>query len=368
MNILIIAKHLEPGGISSYVISLAKSLKQKHHNIIVASSGGILQGLLKENNIEFVNLDLNTKSELSPKILFALKKLSPIVKAKDIQIIHAQTRVTSIIAFWLAKLNHIPYLMTCHGFFKPHFFRRTFPFWGKKVIAISDAVYAHLINDFKLRKENIELIYNGLEIKKNIQQSQAEKEAFKTKFGLNSKPIVGCVARLSEVKGHKFLIQAFKIVLTEFPSLQLLLVGEGKIKRELSALAKDLAIEKNVIFIPNVVDTSLVLSIMEIFVMPSLQEGLGLAIMEAMAQALPIVATNVGGIRDLIKDNQTGILVSPRDSQGLAYAIITLLKDKPKAQALGKAAQDFIQREFSLEKMVDKTEALYNLLLKEIVV
>ncbi|MDP2939241.1 MAG: glycosyltransferase family 4 protein [Candidatus Omnitrophota bacterium] len=363
MNILIIAKHLQPGGISSYVVSLAKGLRERGHNIFVASSGGMLEGLLKESSIELINLDLDTKSELSPKVLFAIKKLLLIVKEKNIQIIHAQTRVTSIIAYWLSKLSHIPYLTTCHGFFRPHFFRRLFPFWGKKTIAISDAVYAHLLQDFKLKKYSLELIYNGVCVKDASKFSLEEKRKFKDKFGLFCGPFVGCVARLSDVKGHKFLIDAFKIVLKDFPSAVLILVGDGRIKPDLIAQTKELGIEKRVVFIPSQLDTSLVLSLMDVFVMPSIQEGLGLAIMEAMAVGLPIVATDVGGIKNLIKDNESGILVSACDSRALAEAIILLLKDKNMAKALALKAHDFIQREFPLEKMLNKTEALYNSLL-----
>ncbi len=363
MNILIIAKHLEPGGITSYVVSLSKGLKKKGHNVIVVSSGGMLENVLKESAVDTPKVDLNTKSEISPKVLFAVKKLSSIAKEKNIQIIHAQTRVASIIAWWVAKSSKIPFVTTCHGFFKPRFFRRIFPCWGKKVIAISEAVYLHLIKDFKLKKENIELIYNGLDIESQLQNSLEAQKELKNKFGIGTGPVIGCVARLSEVKGHKFLIEAFKKVVREFPSAQLILVGEGRIKPELVSLAKTLSIEKNVIFIPSVLDTSLVLSIMDIFVMASVQEGLGLAIMEAMASGIPVIATEVGGIKNLIKNNETGILVHASDAGALADAVITLLRDRNRAKALASSAQDFIRKEFSLDKMVNKTEALYASLL-----
>jgi glycosyltransferase involved in cell wall biosynthesis len=363
MNILIIAKHLEPGGISSYVISLSRGLIKKGHNCFVVSSGGVLEGLLQECGAVSIKVDLDTKSELSPKVFSAIRKLSLFVKEKDIQIIHAQTRVASIIAWRLSRLNNVPFISTCHGFFRPRLFRKIFPCWGKKTIAISEEVFKHLINDFRLKKENIELIYNGLDMKNISKHSLEAQQEFKNKFNIGVGPVVGCVARLSEVKGHKFLIESFKTVLKEFPHAQLILVGEGRIKPDLAALAVKLGVAENVIFIPSVLETSLALSVMDIFVMPSIQEGLGLAIMEAMANGIPVVATNVGGIRNLIKNNETGILVSSGDSKALADGIISLLKNKEKANMLSFNAQDFVQREFSLEKMVNKTEALYKSLL-----
>lgn len=365
MNILIITKHLNPGGISSYVFSLGKGLKQNGHKVIVASSGGMLEDNLRESGITHIKINLDTKSELSPKILFAVVKLLPVARENNIQIIHAQTRVASIVAFWISKLSQVPFTTTCHGFFKPRLFRRIFPCWGKKAIAVSEAVCEHLIHDFKLKKEDIELIYNGISSEDSCQFSLQEKMKFKDEFGLFCGPFVGCVARLSSVKGHKYLIEAFKSVLMDFPSVQLMLVGEGKIKPDLIAQIKKLGIEKSIVFIPSQLNTSLVLSLMDIFVMPSIQEGLGLAIMEAMAAGKAIVATNVGGIKNLIKNNETGILVASSDSRALADAIIDLLKDSSKAKALGTCAQDFIKREFTLEKMISKTEALYKSLLNQ---
>jgi glycosyltransferase involved in cell wall biosynthesis len=140
----------------------------------------------------------------------------------------------------------------------------------------------------------------------------------------------------------------------------LLIVGEGKEKKNLIEKVKKLGIEKNTIFMPSVENTSSVLSAMDLFVMPSLQEGLGLSIMEAMACGLAVVASEVGGIRNLIRDGFNGSLVKPKDIKKLYEVILELLKDKDKARLYGLNAHKTIANNFSQEKMVLETERVYS--------
>jgi len=150
-----------------------------------------------------------------------------------------------------------------------------------------------------------------------------------------------------------------KEILDRIPQAQLLIVGEGKIKKDLVQLTKKLKIEKKVFFVPSVSNTKIMLSIMDVFIMPSLQEGLGLSIMEAMAAGIPVVASDVGGISNLIEHDETGLLVKPKDTQGLAKAVLLLLEDKKMAKDISTNAREFIKNKFSLDLMVGKTEEVY---------
>jgi len=359
MRILLITTHLNHGGIASYVVSLAKGLKERKHNVIVASSGGTLVEVLKKYEIAHEKIDITTKSELSPKVLFSMVKLFNPLRDNDIQIVHAQTRVTQVLSFWIDKIYGIPQVSTCHGFFKPRLSRIKFPCWGRKVIAISDAVKNHLQTDLKVKPEKIELIYNGLDIGKYPQYNTEQITESKKWIGLKPGAVIGNIARLSDVKGQSYLIEAFSEVTKRFPDAQLLFVGDGKIKEELLAKVSELGLSKNVIFIPSIQDTSSVLALMDVFVMCSLAEGLGLSIMEAQGMGVPVIATRVGGIPELVKDNQTGILVGPQDSASIAKAIISLLEDRQSARQLGVNAQKNIRENFTLENMITKTEKVY---------
>jgi len=379
MNILYITNHLNIGGITSYVFTLASGLKRRGHNIYLASSAGELLSKFLEQGIIYVPIPIKTKSEVSPKILVSIFKLSGLLKQNNIDIIHSHSRTTQVLGHLLSMNTGIAHISTCHGFFKKRFFRKIFPCWGSKVIAISESVKEHLTIDFGLQENQIVVIHNGIDTNKFREQPALAKrsgpgrtensppwqseagqgEQRKKKLGLRGGLVVGIVARLSDVKGHIYLIEAMKVILEKMPDVQLLIVGDGKMKEELLRLSKRLGIERNVFFVPSVSDTREVLSAMDLFVMPSLKEGLGLALMEAMAYGLAVIGSDVGGITNLIKDNYNGVLVKPADSEAIADAILGLLQDPQKREALGKQAQIFINQNFSQEKMCLETEREY---------
>jgi len=366
MNILYLTNHLNVGGITSYVFALAKGFKKRGHQIYIASSGGDLLPKFIQEGITYIPIPIRTKSELSPKILISLFKLSGLIKKNKIEIIHSNSRTTQVLGSLLSRFTSALHIYTCHGFFKNWLSRLLFPGWGDKVIAISEAVKGHLMNYFGVREEAIKVIHHGIDIDRfKIPACSADRQnaklkiEIKKKFSLGDGPVVGIVARLSDVKGHIYLIEAMRSVLEEVPDAQLLIVGEGKMKKELVSLCSRMEITKNIFFIPSVYDTSEILSIMDLFVLPSLAEGLGLSLMEAMATGLAVIGSDVGGIRNLIRNEYNGLLVKPQDTQGLSDAILGLLLDFKKRRFLADNAQIFIQQNFSQEKMVLETEKIY---------
>src|SRR3990167_8758884 len=139
MRILLLTTHLNIGGISTYTVSLAKALKKKGHEGFVMSGGGMLMAELAQSGVSHINIDILTKSELSPKVFRAVLEISKIVKRTGIDIIHSQTRVTQVTGFFVSRLCGIPLVTTCHGFFNKNIGRIILPSWGERVIAISDA-------------------------------------------------------------------------------------------------------------------------------------------------------------------------------------------------------------------------------------
>jgi glycosyltransferase involved in cell wall biosynthesis len=359
MNILLLTNHLNVGGITSYVYSLACGLKTKGHSVYIGSSAGETLPKFMEQGIGFIPLPLKTKAEISPSVAVSLVKLLPQIKEKKINILHANTRVTQVLACLSGKFSGVPFVSTCHGFFKTRFSRRIFPCWGQEVIAISQQVKEHLLNDFRVNEKNIRVIHNGIDIKRFAAHDPQSKAEAKIKLRIGKGPATGIVARLSDVKGHIYLIEAMKKVLRDFPDAQLVIAGDGKMKDSLVSLSGRLGIEKSVFFIPTLADTLTVLSALDLFVLPSLKEGLGLSLMEAMACSICVIGSNIGGIKTLIRDGYNGILVEPKDVHGLYLAISGLLKDPAKMQALGDNARNFIAGNFSLEQMVLQTEGVY---------
>jgi len=363
MNILFIANHLNVGGISSYLLTLASGLKQKGHEVYLASSGGELENKFIQAKVTLLKVPLATKNEISPGIFFSFWKLSKAIRKFNIDLIHSHSRTTQVLGDLLGRFLAKPHIFSCHGFFKPKISRRIFGCWGQSVIAISQQVKEHLIIDFKLDKSKISVVPNGIDTK-NFGDFSARDRRRKD-LGINAAFVVGIIARLSDVKGHLYLVRAMQQVVKIFPAAKLFIIGEGKMQNALIKEVDLLGIKENVLFIPQVSNTQEMLAAMDVFVMPSLQEGLGLALMEAMAQGLPVVGCAVGGIKTLIQDKRNGLLVAPADSAALAQAIIALLGDALLRRALGAQAREFIIANFSKEEMVDKTEIIYQQFFKK---
>ncbi len=352
MKILLVTTHMNFGGISSYTFSLAKILVEMGHDVYCASSPGDMSSQLEKNGIHYLSIPINTKSELNPKVFISMIKLLLYNKKEKFDIVHAQTRVTQVLCWYFSKITKIPFVTTCHGFFRNHLGRQLFPCWGNKVFAISDAVKKHLMIDFYVPSKQIALVPNGIAVEKF---AVAEKR-FDPKYKDRT---VGIIARLSSVKGHIYLIKAMAEVVKEFPDARLFIFGQGKIKYELVHLVEKLKINEKVFFLPAVSNTSEVLREIDIFVMPSIQEGLGLSILEAQASGLPVVASDVGGIPTIVKHDVSGLLFKSRDVESLSGAILRLMEDRQLAMRLGQKGRRDVERLFNLQIMTSKVEQVY---------
>ena len=148
-------------------------------------------------------------------------------------------------------------------------------------------------------------------------------------------PLIGIIARLSDVKGIDVLIKAMPDVLKEIPSANLIIAGQGPEEIYLKELTQDLSLTASVHFKNTINQTQDLLPAFDVFVMPSLMEGLGLSVMEAQACGIPVVASRVGGLVDLIEDGKSGYLVAVNDPEALANRIIEVLQESPTIQIHG---------------------------------
>lgn len=359
MNILLVATHFNTGGITTYILTLAKGFIQRGHKVIVVSSGGELVEALQKMGGAHFPMNISTKSELDPKIYLAALRLRNVVAYKKIDIIHSHTRVTQVLGQVLSFLTKIPYVATCHGFYKLRLSRRLWPCWGDAAIAISPPVQEHLTRDFGVPEKKTFLVHNGIDVSRFPVPDEKSRQEKRGLYGFSDHLVIGIIARLADVKGHSVLIRALPKVLKRFPNAQLLIVGEGKEEENLRRLVQQLNIGEHVTFMSIVNRTAEILPLFDVSVLPSLDEGLGISIMEAQIMGVPVIATNVGGIPSLIKDGETGLLVNPGDPDALADAIIRVLNDKELAKRLGTQAREFILREFNSDLMVEDTLAVY---------
>jgi glycosyltransferase involved in cell wall biosynthesis len=231
------------------------------------------------------------------------------------------------------------------------------PTFGR-IIAVSRAIERKLINEGR-GIVPISLIHNGVDLQRYDHQEPCC--TLPEEYGMEpGSQIVGVVARLEPEKGHPTLLEAWPVVLRAVPDTYLLIVGEGGRRDALEALARELRVAHRVVFTGRRDDVPAVTAALDVAVLPSYREAQGLTILEAMALSRPVVASNVGGIPEMIEDGVTGLLVPPHDAEALAAAIIRLLTDHPLADMLGRAGHDLVHDKFCLELMIEAVESIYD--------
>jgi glycosyltransferase involved in cell wall biosynthesis len=225
------------------------------------------------------------------------------------------------------------------------------------LIAVSRSI-VNKINDEARTGAPISLIHNGVDLDR-----YAEQDACCTlheEYGMPpGAPIVGVVGRLEPEKGHPTLLEAWPLVLARVPEAYLLVVGEGSRLEALQEQARGLGIDSTVVFTGRRDDVPAVTAALDVAVLPSYREAQGLTILEAMALSRPVVASNVGGIPEMVEHEVTGLLVPPHQPGPLAEAIVRLLDDHPLADTLARAGHDLVHRKFCVEAMVHAIEGLY---------
>ena len=280
---------------------------------------------------------------------------------KNIEVVHARSRVPGWIAFFACRRTKAIFVTTCHGFYKTKWFSQVMG-WGKVVIAPSEVIARHMIDHYKVSKDSVEIIHRSVDLTK-FKLSKIDKKKDEHK-------VVTMVGRITPLKGHKYFIKAMARVIRNRPLTKVLIVGEAPAKkedyfRELQVLVGRLGISENVEFLGNRGDIPQILSETDVLVLSTVtQEAFGRVILEAQAAGVPVVATKVGGVIDIIDDHETGLLVFPKDTDQMADAVRSLLDDEKKSKHLVSQAKKKIKKQFMLEHMASKTLACYEKVLK----
>jgi glycosyltransferase involved in cell wall biosynthesis len=224
------------------------------------------------------------------------------------------------------------------------------------VIAISEQIAALLVEG-GVAKEKIRVIPSGVD--------PAPFEKIPPPDGAGGPLIVGALAVLEERKGHRFLLEAAAELKRQGLRLKYRIAGDGSESERLKNLTRTLGLEEEVEFLGFVHDAAPFLASIDIFVLPSLFEGLGVAALEAMAAARPVIATRVGGLAELVEDRRTGLLVPPADSFSLARAIGEIAADGERRRAMGASGRARVREHFTMEQMARGNEDYYYDLLEE---
>ena len=368
MRILHVTSHLNIGGVTSYVLSLSKTLAQRGHRIIVASGGGQLEDRVNALGGAHWRAPLSTRVEFSPQVFAASRTLARQLQQEPVDLLHAHTRVGQVVADRLSRRCHIPYVTTWHGFFRPNLGRRLWPCLGDATIAISEPVRRHLVQDFHVPSERVHLIPHGIDPAPfEAPADPAAQQRLREQVGIPcSGPVVGAIARLVPSKGVDHLVRSFIQVRASLPKTHLLIVGDGTQRSALESLVRTSGLEGAVHFAGTLPETRVALSLMDVFVfLPAQQEGFGLSLLEAIASGRPVVAVRRGGgAAWVLEDSGIGALVEPDDPASLGQAVVQLLRDGEAACRQAGAARAVVKERYSLARMVDQVEGVYRQLVR----
>lgn len=355
MNILEIDSENTWRGGQQQILYLTQGLKEKGHNVfLICPLKSALAKRAKEVGIDVIPIKMKGEWDI-----FSVNKIRKIIEENKIQICHLHSSTAHSLG--IIATRKIPECKTVLTRRVISCVRKNlFSSWKYKklnrIIAISDSVKKALLES-GVNPDKIDVVYSGCDWQRfqNINGGYLFK---KLKIE-NETPRVGIISALTKEKNHLTFVQSARILLEKFGPAQFLIVGEGKEKPKIEKLIKKLNLEKNIKLLGFRNDIPQILSIFNVFVLCSSQEGLGSSILDALASHLPVVATKVGGIPEIIKDGQNGFLVEPQQSTILAEKIAFLLKNKARAKQMAENGFHLVKEKFSVENMVEGTLKVY---------
>ncbi|MGB0129444.1 MAG: glycosyltransferase [Rhodocyclaceae bacterium] len=354
-------------GAERVVLALLQELATAEHSAIL--------GCICEQGVEDSPLAREALSKGIPIAQFPMRRglsvkgiraISRYVRENGIQVIHAHGYKADLFARFI-RVPNVRKMATVHGWskqdlgIKGKLYRLldTAALKGMdKVIAVSEAI-AHDLQSRTFAAEKVAVIHNGIAV--DPATAKVDRIALRNRFALGQSDfVIACVGRLANVKGHKYLIEAVDLLLKEHPDCCLVIAGDGPLRPQIEAMIADRKRGHRIRLVGFTTDISAFLAMSDVFVLPSLSEGLPISLLEAMASGLPVVASAVGGICEVVTSPEYGVLVAPADSAQLFGALKDLYQRPDRRKALGNAAIKLVREKFSAGVMALQYEAVYS--------
>ncbi len=348
------------GGAQRYVYDLATSLPSDQYDIlVVAGGGGILTDKLAKASVRTSILADLARSIRPAGDFSTLIRLYKLLRTERPDILHTNSSKMGLLGGIAGRLAGVPHIVfTAHGWaFNAPVSRVTRSVLyalsmliitlSDRTIAVSKAVASHIAPSLRSR---CIVVHNGIP-EMTFASREDARTGLKTRGAIPEGFWLGTIAELHPVKGHVFAIEAFARIAPEFPEAQYLIIGEGSEHKHITHIIKQKGLEGRV-HVVGFMDARATLKALDAFVLPSLSEGLSYAVLEAGAAGVPIIASAVGGIPEIITDGTTGLLVRPRDSAALANAFARIMRDSGLRERLAHAAATHIRSSFSIEHML----------------
>jgi glycosyltransferase involved in cell wall biosynthesis len=365
------------GGAEKMFYELLKYLDKDKFEIYVACPpDGLMAEDFKKFSEEVNVVDFNGLAA-SVKTIFLLKKY---MKQKQIDVVHTHLFSADFAGIIAAKLASVPYkISTIYGYnfratgqfnlrniknYICSFIYKAIYVYCDRITAVSAAVKEDLSSRgwVRVKEQKIEIIYSAVDFEETVKCSENVGKEYDGIFSDNGQKYIGMMANFDRVKGHRVLLKAIPGILKKMPNVKFLLTGNGEDREYIKKRAEKLKIQDNVIFLGVLENAARIISKCDLIVLPSLSEGLPMIIIEAMLFGKPVIASNVGGIPELIKNNENGILVSPNSDKELSEAVVAVLKDDNRSYLLGQRGKNMIYGEFGdkfrAQKMTKEIERL----------
>ncbi|MFQ5768974.1 MAG: glycosyltransferase family 4 protein [bacterium] len=378
IRVLHIITNLPVGGAQDNTLLTVERLNRKKFDVslMCSSEGRWLQRALQIKDLNLFFVDALTRKIQIVNDFIAFWKIYKIIKNGKFTIVHTHSSKPGFLGRIAAKLAGVPVIIhTIHGFpfndFMNPIVKTFFVIVERFLSKISDKLvtvsHLNLEKAVKLRlaeRSKFVNIYSGIDFEKfdvkvNVQTKRRELGI------LNSEKIVGMVGRFSVQKAPLDFIKAIPEILKARHDVRFVLVGDGELRAKINKLSKKLGIDSKLHILGFREDIPELLQVFDVFVLTSLWEGLGRSLTEAMYTGRPVVATNVEGVPELVKNGETGILVRPKDIHSIAQGILTLLSDEPRAKYLGQAAKHRITNSFRADTMIQELENVYHQIISE---
>ena len=368
MKILHISSARTFGGGERHFVDLTRGLVERGHEVFAA----LRPTNEWQSRLDFIPpeniLHVSIRNSFG---MFSAKKIARFVRANNIDIVHAHVGrdyIPASIACRIAK--NAKFVLTRHVLFPMKPFHRFAIQNIDRAIAVSSAVQSNLEKIFP--KEKVKLIANGIDTiirSEEVRKTLSEEFRFSHNIAFDAQ-LIGIVGELKVLKGQRDFILAAQIIAQKFPDAFFLIVGKDnssnqKFRQELKRLVKIFRLEERFLFLDWIEDTAPLFAALDIFVSASHSESFGLSILEAMASKCAIVATETEGAKELLQNKETALLFPIKSLIELASAIEELLSNKEKRLLLGENAHIFAKKQFSLNKMIEETENLYQEILKK---
>ncbi len=347
--------HVDPernwGGGEAQVFGLVSYLATKgHRNDLLCHPEGRL--FAEAARVKAGRIPMVVRNDLDLRAVAGIRRQ---IDEVNYDIVHLHTKRAHALSLWLSHRKPLPKYVVTRRMDYPE--RRT---WYTRclynrrvdgVVAISQNIFDGLV-DAGVERRKIRLIHSGID----PSRFAAPDPTAKARYPVGA---VGCLAVLEERKGIEFLLEAAKHLQSRGVRLKWLIGGDGSLREKLENKARALGLGDSVTFLGFVSKPEEFLGGIDIFVMPSLFEGLGVAALEAMAAGKPVVASRVGGLAESVLEGQTGLLVPPRDGRAIADAVAKLIADSLGARNMGLRGRQRVLENFTLAQMAARNEAYY---------